>query len=311
MKVLYLGTPGCSAHCLDEIIDADIEVVGVVTQPDRPFGRNLSLRESPVKIVAVKHGLRHFQPEKASSPEVIEELSKLEPDITVVFAFGEFLSDAFLAIPKISTVNLHLSLLPKYRGAAPVRWAIVEGEKVTGATTFHIVKEMDAGDIIYQERVAISDDDTSEALTERLTEVGSKLMVRTVKDLYDGKAPRTPQDHSLATRARKLKKSDGLIDWSVSSERIHNLVRGMNPWPCAYSFCGVDKSRKMLKFFAVKPVEVKGDQPGKVFVDGDNVFVTTGDGAVKIVSVQPECKKKMSGPEFLNGHRNIVGTVLG
>ena len=311
MRVLYLGTPACSAQCLDFLLKASIDIVGVVTQPDRPSGRSLSLKESPVKKLAIKHGLRLFQPEKASSPEIIAELSKLEPDVAAVFAFGEFLSDSFIAMPKISTVNLHLSLLPKYRGAAPVQWAIVEGEKVTGVTTFHIVKQMDAGDIIYQRETPISDDDTGETLTEKLTVIGSEVMLKTIKDLYDGSAPRIPQDHSLATRARKLTKSDGLIDWSASARRVHNLVRGMNPWPCAHSFWNMKEGRKMLKFLAVRPVEIKGDQPGKAFADGDDLLVTTGEGAARVDTVQLEGKKKVSGTEFLNGHRHIVGAVLG
>ncbi len=310
MKVLYLGTPACSARCLEVILDSGIEVVGVLTQPDRPFGRRRSLRQPPVKALALEHALRVFQPEKASDSKLMKELARLKPDVTAVYAFGEFLTDEFLKIPGISTVNLHLSLLPKYRGAAPVQWAIVEGETKTGVTIFHIVRKMDAGDIIYQEALAISDEDTSETLTGKLTEIGSELMIRTIRDLERGTAPRTPQDHALATRARKLRKEDGLIDWSSTAACLHNLVRGMRPWPCAYSFWDAKDGKKMLKVMSVMPQSDGGGKPGEVFAKGSEMFVSTGEGGVKVVSVQIEGKRRMTGAEFLNGHRDIVGAVL-
>ena len=311
MKTLYLGTPECSAYCLEFLLKKGVDIVGVVTQPDRPFGRKLTLKAPPVKEIALKHKLRLFQPERASDPEVIADLSILEPDVTVVFAFGEFLSDPFLKIPGISTVNLHLSLLPKYRGAAPVQWAIIDGKKVTGVTTFHIVKAMDAGDIIYQREVPIAEDDTGETLTRKLTEAGSEVMLKTIRDLYDRTAPRTQQDHSKATLARKLKKSDGLIDWNSDSDRIHDLIRGMNPWPCAYSVWRSGDEQRILKFFSVQPSNIKGDQPGRVLAEGDDLFVATGNGAVQVLSVQIEGKRIISGREFLNGHRAIRGALLG
>ena len=311
MRVLYLGTPESSARCLEFLVGSGVDIVGVVTQPDRPYGRSLALKPPPVKEVAAGEGIPVFQPERASSSDVIEELRKLEPDITAVFAFGEFLSESFLAMPKISTVNLHLSLLPKYRGAAPVRWALVNGERVTGVTTFHIVKAMDAGDIIYQEETEIGERENSEELTERLTELGSRVMLRTLRDLYAGEAPRIPQDHSLATRAPKLKKTDGLIDWTLPAGRLRDFVRGMYPWPCAYSYWRIGDGSKMVRIPEVEIAGAVGVQPGLVFAEGNELCIGTGEGAVKVVSAQLEGRKRVSGVEFLNGHREILGAVLG
>lgn len=310
MRVIYLGTPENSAHCLEYLLDEGIQIVGVVTQPDRPFGRNLAIKEPPVKKIALARGIPVFQPEKASGRDSIDKLTMLAPDIIAVFAFGEFLSDDFLRIPKISTVNLHLSLLPKYRGAAPVQWAIINGEKITGVTSFHIVKEIDAGDIIYQEEAPIFDNDNAATLMDRLTTIGSKLFAKTLKDLFSGIAPRIPQQHSLAIRAPKLKKSDGHIDWSLDAQHIRNLIRGMNPWPCAYSFWNTPKSQKIVRFLFASLMESGIGEPGKVFVSGNDFCVYTGDKALKITSVQIEGRRAMSGQEFLNGHREIVGAIL-
>lgn len=310
MRVIYLGTPEHSARCLEYLLTEEINIVGVVTQPDRPFGRSLAIKEPPVKKIAIARGIPVFQPEKASGRESIDKLTALAPDIIAVFAFGEFLSDDFLRIPEISTVNLHLSLLPKYRGAAPVQWAIINGEKITGVTTFHIVKEMDAGDIIYQEKAPILDEDTSTTLMDRLTVIGSKLLVKTLKDLFSGAAPRKPQEHSLVTRAPKLKKTDGHINWSLDAQRIRNLIRGMNPWPCAYSFWNTAKSQKMVRFLSASLMESGVGVPGKVFFSGNNFCVYAGDKALEITSAQIEGRRAMSGQEFLNGHREIIGAIL-
>jgi methionyl-tRNA formyltransferase len=311
MRILYLGTPEHSALCLKYLFSEGINVIGVVTQPDRPSGRSLAPKEPPVKRVALEHNVPVFQFEKMSNDNIIEQLTALQPDIIAVFAFGEFLSDRFIGIPRISTVNLHLSLLPKYRGAAPVQWAIINGEKTTGVTTFHIVKQMDAGDIIYQEEAPIFYDDTSTTLMDRLTDIGSRLFVKTLKDLLAGSATRKQQNHSLATRARKLTKADGHIDWRVTAEHVYNLVRGTNPWPCAYSLWMNHGKQKMVRFFSVNPVDAEAGEPGMVFAKGNELCIYSGDKAVKILSAQVEGRRVMSGMEFLNGHREMVGTVLG
>lgn len=311
MRIFFLGTPEGAAFTLRTILREGFEVVGVLTRPDAPKGRSLHLAPSPVKEAALEAGLPTYQFEEASSLESIDVVRSLEPDVIVVAAFGQILSEEFLKIPKRAIVNVHYSLLPKYRGAAPVHWAIVNGERETGVTVQHLAKKLDSGDIILQERVSIDPDDTAGTLSARLTEVGAVLLVKALRRLEAGTAPRIPQDESQASYARKLTKEDGRIDWKLSASQIVNRVRGLNPWPGAYTFFPEKEHRKMLKLFAVRALPEGAGPPGRVLTAKDKPVVAAGDGAVELLDVQPEGKRRMPAEEFLHGHLIAEGTILG
>jgi len=311
LRIFFLGTPECAAFSLRTLLREGFEVVGVLTRPDAPKGRSLHLTPSAVKEAAQEANLPVCQFEKASSPECIETIKSLKPDIIVVVAFGQILSEEFLRIPKLAIVNVHYSLLPKYRGAAPVHWAIVNGEKETGVTVQHLAKKLDTGDIILQEKVPIAPDETFGALLERLVEVGARLLVKALRQLEEGTAPRIPQDESQATYARKLTKQDGEIDWRPSAAEIVNRVRGMNPWPGAYTFLPEKDHRKMLKLYLAKALPESAGDPGQVISAKDRLVVAAGEGSVELLTVQPEGKRRMQAEEFLRGHHISEGTILG
>jgi methionyl-tRNA formyltransferase len=310
MKLLYMGTPAASADCLRRLAREPWPIVGVVTQPDRPKGRSRTPKPSPVKEAASELGLVVHQPVMASAPEFLDVVRGLAPDITVVFAFGEIVTEAFLDLASISTVNLHLSLLPKYRGAAPVQWAIANGETETGVTVMHLVKKMDAGDIILQRSEPIRPDDTGASLEARLAGIGAELLVEAIRALESGTAPRTPQNHDEATFAPKLKKEDGLIDWTQPGEAIERRVRAFIPWPTAYTFLPASGGTKMLRVLEARVVDGDG-APGTVLVDRKRLRVGTGAGLLEIARLQPEGKRPMTAAEFLAGHRVEPGTMLG
>jgi len=311
VRIFFLGTPESAAFTLRTLLREGFEVVGVLTRADAPKGRSLHLTPSPVKDAALEANLPVYQFEKASSPKSIEAVRSLEPDVIAVVAFGQILSEELLRIPKRAIINVHYSLLPRYRGAAPVHWAIVNGEKETGVTVQHLAKKLDSGDIILQEKVAISPDDTAGTLSEKLTEVGAALLVKALRQLEAGTAPRIPQDESQATYARKLTKEDGEIDWSLSAAQVVNRVRGMNPWPGAYTFFPEKEHRRMLKLLTVKAILERAGSPGQVLITKDRLVVAAGDGSVELLDVQPEGKRQMPAEEFLRGHPIAEGTILG
>lgn len=310
MRLVYMGTPASSASCLRRLAREAWPIAGVVTQPDRPKGRSRALKPPPVKEAAVELGLEVHQPEKASAPEFLDIVRGLEPELIVVFAYREILSEGFLSIPAVSTINLHLSLLPKYRGAAPVQWAIANGETGTGVTVMHIAKKMDAGDVILQRPEAIRRDDTGGSLEARLGAMGSELLVEVIGAIEAGTAPRVPQDHEQATRAPKLKKEDGLIDWSEPAEAIERRVRAFLPWPATYTFVPTPGGEKLLRILEACVVEGRG-VAGQVAVGRKSLSVGTGDGLLELRRVQPEGKRPMTVGEFLAGHRLDEGTRLG
>jgi len=294
MKLLYMGTPVVSADCLRRLAREPWPIVGVITQPDRPKGRSRTPKPSPVKEAASELGLVVHQPEKASAPEFLDVVRALAPDITVVFAFGEIVTQAFLDLASISTINLHLSLLPKYRGAAPVQWAIANGETETGISVMYLVKKMDAG----------------ASLEARLAGIGAELVVEAIRALESGTAPRIPQNHDEATFAPKLKKEDGLIDWTQPAEAIERRVRAFIPWPTAYTFLPASGGARMLRVLEARVVD--GDAvPGKLLVERRTFRVGTGHGLLEVARIQPEGKRPMTTAEFLAGHRVEPGTTLG
>ena len=307
MRLLYMGTPASSASCLRRLARQQWPIIGVVTQPDRPKGRSRALQPPPVKEAALDLGLDVHQPCKASAPEFLDVVRALEPDLIVVFAYGEILSDAFLAIPRLSTINLHLSLLPKYRGAAPVQWAIANGETTTGVTVMHIAKKMDTGDVILQRPEPIHQDDTGGSLEARLADVGAELLIEAIGALEHGDAPRIPQNHEEATFAPKLTKEHGLVDWTHPAQAIERRVRAFIPWPVAHTFL---PDGKLLRILEARVVEGSGP-PGKATVSRKALNVGTGRGLLDLVRVQPEGKRPMTAAEFLAGHRLEDDAALG
>lgn len=308
MKMVFFGTPRVAIPSLERLISSkEIKLVTVVTHPDRPKGRGRKLSAPPIKEFATSRGIRVIQPEKVSVKETCSILEALEPDLFVVVSFGEILSSQVLSIPKIGSVNLHFSLLPKYRGAAPIAWAIMNGEEVTGVTVFWISEKMDSGDIILQKEERIYPEDTRGSLEERLSYIGADLLLEALLMIKNGTTPRIPQDNTQATYAPKLKKEDGVIDWNLPARVLHNRVRGLSPWPGCYTF--LDGKRLFLWKTEVKD----GGQmvPGMVVDVRDRIGVGTGKGVLWIEELQLEGKKRMNAREFLNGCKIDEGKKFG
>ncbi|NQU40657.1 MAG: methionyl-tRNA formyltransferase [Lentisphaerae bacterium] len=308
MRAVFMGSAPLSCASLEVVLDL-CDVVGVVAQPDRPRGRKLKVCHGAVKALALSRDVPVVTPEHINEAESVAVLAAWRPDVIVVVAYGQILRQPLLDIPPLGCINVHTSLLPAYRGAAPIQWAVANGDTETGVTTMFMDTGMDSGDIIYQDRVAIGSDETGAALHDRLALRGAALLRRTLTDLTEGVVPRRPQDVKTATTARRLQRADGRIDWSQSAQRIHNRIRGFNPWPG--SFCHAPNGR-LLKVWqaelAPNPTEA---HPGTVigFTDGSPV-VASSDGAVRLLEVQPEGAKVMGGAAYVRGHALREGDLL-
>ena len=307
MKIVFMGTPEFAVPSLSALIGAGHEIAAVVTQPDRPSGRGKVLTPPPVKTAASAAGIPVLQPAKIRTEEFFAELSSYSPDLICVTAYGRILPKSILDLPRDGCVNAHASLLPKYRGAAPINWAIVRGESVTGVTTMLMDEGMDTGDMLLRREVVIEDDDTGETLSRKLAAVGGELLVETLALLEEGGLSPEKQDESLATYAPIIKKEDGLVDWSLPARDIRNLVRGMLPWPGAYTSLG----GKMLKIFRAAALE-GGGKPGEVLKSGGGILrVATGEGALDVLELQIEGGKRLEAAAFLAGRKIPEGTILG
>lgn len=308
MRIVFMGSAGLSCPSLDALLASPGDrVVGVATQPDRPAGRGRKLRQNPV-AARVPAGVELIAAEKINAAEPLAALGRLAPDLVVVVAYGQILKPPVLGIPPLGCVNVHASLLPKYRGAAPVQWAIANGDSVTGVTTMYMNEKMDGGDIILQEEVAISPSDTGGSLGGKLADAGAALLMETLRLVREGRAPRKPQDGALATLAPKLQKNDGRIDWNLPAAAIRNRVRAFNPWPCCWCEAPAGSGCVVRILRAeVEQAGASGAGPGGVVEwAGEGPLVATGDGAaVRLVEVQPEGKKPMSGKAFACGHRPL------
>ncbi len=318
MKIVFMGTPDFSVGALEALIEAGHEITAVVTQPDKPKGRGKEMQFPPVKECALKHGIEVFQPIKIKTPESVEILKTYEADLFVVAAFGQILSQEILDMPKYGCINIHASLLPKYRGAAPIQWAILDGEPYTGVTIMQMNAGMDTGDILTTVQVPITPEETGDSLFDKLCVAGAKLCVETIPLIEQGKVTPCPQDEEKATYAGKISKALGKIDWSESAEVIERKVRGLNSWPSAYtSYNG--KQLKLWKAVVEQTsmatiAESAGEapQPGMVTdVTKESFTVQTGDGALTVSEVQLEGKKRMLVKDFLLGYRMTVGEMLG
>ncbi len=308
MRVIFMGTPDFAVGTLEEIIKAGHEVVLVVSQPDKQKGRGKAVQQTPVKECALSHGIEVYQPAKVKETECIEHLRAYQPDIIVVAAFGQIVSREILEMPKYGCINVHASLLPKYRGAAPIQWAVLNGDAVSGVTIQRMAEGVDTGDIIMQREVALAEDETGGSLFERLAEVGATLCVEAMEAIADGTAQYTPQDNEAATHVGKISKEMGSIDWARPAEEIERLIRGLNPWPSAYTRIG-DKTLKIWKANIVSK-EQKGAPGCIVAVKKDTMEVQTGEGVLALSEVQLEGKKRMDTGAFLRGFEVEAGSFL-
>lgn len=313
MRVVFMGTPDFSVPTLEKIIEAGHEVIGVVTQPDKAKGRGKKVLFPPVKEKALEHNLTVYQPKRAREPEFIEQMRELNPDVMVVVAFGQILPKALLDIPKYGCVNVHASLLPKYRGAAPIQWAVIRGEKVSGVTTMQMDVGLDTGDMLMKTEVALTEDETGGSLHDKLSVLGGELLIETLKGLEAGTIqPEKQDDSQTGEYARMLDKALGKVDFSMPAEEIERLIRGLNPWPSAYTFY----HGKTMKLWKAKVVSADADgeaaAPGQILsVDKKGFTVQTGDGALRILELQMEGKKRMDAGAFLRGCSMAAGEILG
>ena len=310
MRIVFMGSADLSCPSLEAVCTAGHHVAGVVTQPDRPKGRNLKLSPSPVRLLAESSGISVLTPEKINTPESVAHLRSLQPDLIVVVAYGQILKSDILRIPPLGCLNMHTSLLPKYRGAAPIQRAIANGDPVTGVTAMYMNERMDAGDIICQNEVAIAADDTGGSLHDTLALEAASLLKQTIENIRLGQATRRCQIESEVTLAPKLSKSDGRIDWTSPSDKIYNRIRAFNPWPCGY--CEVPKGSGVLLRVLKARVENAAGATGQVLdVAGDGPLVACGRGGVRLIQVQPAGRKVMSGSDYLRGYGIKVGDMAG
>ncbi len=308
MRIVFMGTPGFAVPVLEALARGGHQIAGVVTQPDRPGGRGKALREPPVKETALKLGLAVYQPVRVRTPEFIEVLRSLRPEVIVVAAFGQILPQAVLDIPPFGCVNVHSSLLPAYRGAAPIQWAIINGEKETGVTTMMMDAGLDTGDILETTKVPIDPRETGGSLHDKLSLAGAELILSTLRKIGDGTAVRTPQTEEGASYAKMLTKAMGDIDWTMDAEAIERLIRGLDPWPGTYT--GWKGKTLKIRKARVIPREYEGICGQAVLADKGSLYVKTGKGTLALTELQPEGKKCMSADAFLRGYPVEPGTVF-
>lgn len=307
MKILFMGTPDFAAGSLKSLIAAGYEIGAVVTQPDRPKGRSGKPVFSPVKEVALQAGIPVLQPEKIKRPEETARLLEYPADIYVIAAFGQILSKEILEQPRLGCINVHASLLPRYRGASPIQRVILDGEKSTGITIMQMNEGLDTGDILYTKSIDLAPDETFETLHDRLMVLGGEALIEALPLIEAGKLTPVKQDDSLSCYAPLIKKEDGLIDWKRSSDEIYSQIRAFNPWPGAFTY----SSGRMLKIWEAQPVSGSG-RPGEILgTDKDSFTVACGSGAMKILSLQPEGKKRMETSAYLLGNKTESGMCLG
>lgn len=299
MRVVFMGTPDIAATCLKKILADGFEVVGVYTQPDRPKGRHMKMQFSPVKEVALQHNIPVFQPENFREEETVEQLKALKPDLCAVVAYGRILPQKVLDVPARGCINIHASVLPKYRGSAPYQWAVLNGEKETGVTAMYLIREMDAGDIIDVSKTPIGENETAGQLLDRLAVLGADLLSKTLSRFRtEEKVPGMPQDESKVSFAPMLEKSMCPIDWTMPAQQVHDHVRGLHPWPVAT----MELMGKTFKVHETRVVQGNG-KPGEILgLTKAGLKIACGEGAVEITSLQADGGKRMSAPDYFRGH---------
>jgi methionyl-tRNA formyltransferase len=312
MVVVFFGTPRFAVPTLQHLLDSPHTVAGVVTQPDRPRGRGQKVTYAPVKALALDHHVPVFQPDRLKPPEVAETLRAWQPDVAVVAAYGRIIPEHLLTIPRLGMINVHASLLPKYRGAAPVHRAVMNGDAETGVTIMRVVKELDAGPMFATVARPIGPDETSDVVEDALAELGAELLMAVLEPLAAGTADEEPQDGTQATYAHRLTKEEGLIDWSQPAAAIHNRVRGLHPWPHAYTYLRGQRLIVRRTRVDVAGREAAPDTPGGTVlrIDKDAIHVATGDVGLGIVELQPEGRRAMLVHDFILGHPVDAGEVF-
>ncbi len=306
LRIVFMGTPEFAVPSLDRLYEAGLNIVGVITAPDKPAGRGMKVTESAVKKYAIEKNLKILQPEKLKDPAFIEELKALNADVQVVVAF-RMLPEVVWNMPPLGTVNLHASLLPQYRGAAPINWAIINGEKETGVTTFRLKQEIDTGNILLQQKIGISDNETAGSLHDKMMEAGADLLLKTIHQLADGSLTQIPQSsitglqHATLKSAPKIFSEDCEINWIQKVEEIYNFIRGLSPYPAAFTYL---KGKKLKVFAAQKELKEISAKPGEVFTDHKTFLkLAAADGFIHLKEIQLEGKKRMKIEEFLRGWR--------
>ena len=314
MRIIFMGTPEFAVPVLESLINSRHEVVAVVTQPDRPKGRGKNMQFSPVKECALAHNIPVMQPVNVSVPEVIDELRAYEPELIVVVAFGQFVTKKIREMPKYGCINVHASLLPKYRGAGPIQWAVINGEKESGVTTMYMCREIDKGDMLLKDTVTLDPKETGDILHDKLSMMGGPLLLKTIDQLEDGSAVRIPQCEEESTYAPKLEKTMGNIDWTMDADRIERLVRGLNSWPGTFTKIH-GKTVKIWDCDVVRQETLTENQaaatPGTVIVsEKDQLIVKAGNGALSLRMLQPEGKKNMTVDAYLRGYPIAQGELF-
>lgn len=303
MKLIFMGTPQFSVPALRTLADSGHDIAGVVTRIDKPAGRGRSVAAPAVKLAALERGLPVHQPKRVRDPQFIDTLRTLSPDVIIVAAYGQILPKEILTMPRYGCVNIHASLLPAYRGAAPINWAIIRGDQETGITIMQMDEGMDTGAILMQESIEIDPEDTAGTMTVRLSHLGAKLITKALPLILSGSLKPKAQDDSKATLAPLLKKEDGLIDWGLPATDVHNRVRGLSPWPGAYTFL----DGAMLKIVKTQVVPGSGEAAAIYAANRNDLDVGTGRDLLRIIMIQPAGKKPMPAADFLRGHRGIAG----
>jgi len=304
MRIVFFGTPAFAVPTLTALLHSDEEIIAVVTQPDKRKGRDRLPAASPVKELALRNNCTVLQPSTLKDPSFLEEISIMKPEIIIVVAYGKILPPGILKLPPRGCINVHASLLPKYRGAAPVQWAIINGEKKTGITIMYMDEGLDTGDILLQEATTIEDDDTAETLGKRLADLGAALLMKTIQKIKDHSLQRIPQT-GTPNYAPPLKKEDGKITWSKTAVEISNMVHGMYPWPCAYCYL----KNERIKITRVRASRGSGIA-GRIEQAGEELVIGTGEGFITIIELQPEGKRLMAARDFLRGRRLQEGTFF-
>ena len=309
MRIVFMGTPDFSVPTLEALVASEHEVAAVVTQPDKPKGRGKEIHMSPVKECALQHNIPVYQPVRARDEAFVEEMRTLKPDAMVVIAFGQILPKSLLDLPKYGCVNIHASLLPKYRGAAPIQWAVINGDEETGITTMMMDVEMDTGDMLEKTVVKLDPEETGGSLFDRLSLLGGDLILSTLSKLEKGEITPVPQDHEKATYVKKISKSMGDIDWTMDAVSIERLVRGLNPWPSAFTRW----NGKMLKIWEAKVLpdpDVKLPCGSVISASDEGLKIQTGAGVLCVTSLQLEGKKRMDTAAFLRGYQVAAGSMM-
>ncbi len=308
MRIIFMGTPDFSVPALKALVEAGHDVIAVITQPDKPKGRGKEVQMPPVKEQALEYNIPVYQPVKARDPEFVKFLTDLAPEVMVVAAFGQLLPKSILDIPQYGCINIHASLLPKYRGASPIQYAVINGEKESGITTMMMAEALDTGDMLDQAKVTLDLKETGGSLHEKLSQIGGSLIIKTLKKLEDKTAVRIPQDESKFTYVGMIRKTMGDIDWSMEADVIERLIRGLNPWPSAYT----GWNGKVIKIWEADVVdkEYAGAFGEVVEVGKDYLVVKTGKGGLSIKELQMQGKKRMDIGAFLRGYQIAEGTVF-